>query len=306
MSAQPRIDRERRTISGTTSQRHRSERPMSAQPRIDRERRTISDAPPRIGRGQPAGARVAATGWARAQRRGRWLATAAAIDPRAPAARPAETRDPVLRPLEAPPVPPSPPAADGHRAAPAPPAAGWRLASFAGRLAEISGGRASSALTLAFHLAWEAQRQGEPVAWVGRRQRTFFPPDAAEAGVDLGGLVAVWVAGGIDAARAADLLVRSGGFGLVVLDLGGAATLPIAGLARLAGLAQKHHTAVLCLTEKEPGRPSLGPLVSLRAETDRIAQPGGRFLCRARIVKDKRHGPGREHAESHRGPDGLS
>jgi recombination protein RecA len=181
----------------------------------------------------------------------------------------------------------------------------WRLASFAGRLAEISGGRASSALTLAFHLAWEAQRQGEPIAWIGRRERAFFPPDAADAGVDLDGFVAVWAPDGIGAARAADLLVRSGGFGLVVLDLGASATLPIAALARLAGLALKHRTAVLCLTEKEPGRPSLGPLVAVRAETERVGQPGGRFLCRARIVKDKRFGPGQEYAEICRGPDGL-
>jgi len=191
--------------------------------------------------------------------------------------------------------------------APAPrPAAVWRLDSFTGRLAEISGGRASTALTLAFHLAWEAQRQGEPVAWVGCRERAFFPPDAAAVGVDLDGLIVVWASGTLATARAADLLVRSGGFGLVVLDLGTSAALPLAALARLAGLALKHGTAVLCLTEKEPGRPSLGPLVSMRAEADRVGQPGGRFLCRARVVKDKRLGPGWEHTEVCRGPDGLS
>jgi recombination protein RecA len=171
---------------------------------------------------------------------------------------------------------------------------------------EISGGRASAALTFAFGLAWEAQRRGEPVAWVGPRERVFFPPDAAAAGVDLDGLIVVWAPGAVDVARAADLLVRSGGFGLVVLDLGAGAPLPLAALARLAGLALKHTTAVLCVTEKEPGRPSLGPLVSMRAESDRVGQPGGRFLCRARVVEDKRLGPGWEHKEVCRGPDGLS
>lgn len=227
---------------------------------------------------------------------------AAGLDASRPAATyPAEVPKPGQRPGEA----PSPvlPPGEARRGATG---AAWRLESFAGRLAEISGGRASSALTLAFRLAWEAQRQGEPVAWVGRRERAFFPPDAAEAGVDLDGLVAVWAPGAIAVARAADLLVRSGAFGLVVLDLGEAAALPPAALARLAGLALKHRTAMLCLTEKEPGRPSLGPLVSMRAEADRSRRPEGRFLCRARVVKDKRCGPGWEYEEICRGPDGLS
>src|SRR3972149_1334507 len=110
-----------------------------------------------------------------------------------------------------------------------------------------------------------AQRQGEPAAWITREESTFYPPDMAEGGVDLDALVVVRVPGSLAVARAADRLVRSGGFGLVVLDLGVNAEIPTPLQSRLAGLAQKHHTALLCLTEKSSGAPSLGSLVSLRA-----------------------------------------
>ena len=52
----------------------------------------------------------------------------------------------------------------------------WQLSGFSGRLIEISGNRASASLTLAFRLVHEAQRQGEPVAWISRRDSVFFPP----------------------------------------------------------------------------------------------------------------------------------
>ena len=181
----------------------------------------------------------------------------------------------------------------------------WGLSTFRGRLGEISGGRASAVLTLAFRLVLEAQREQEPVAWITRRDRAFYPPDVAEAAVDLEALVVVWADGALPAARAADRLVRSGAFGLVALDLGEGARLPFTVLSRLAGLARKHRTAVLCLTEKDAASPSLGPLVSIRAETARSRPGEARFVCRAHILKDKRRGPGWEHEEVHRGPDGL-
>jgi len=181
----------------------------------------------------------------------------------------------------------------------------WSLSAFTGRLGEISGGYASAALTLAFRLVLEAQRQGEPVAWVARQGSAFYPPDAARAAVDLDALVVVWVSEVLMAARAADQLVRSGGFGLVVLDLGvhGRVVPPVQ--ARLVGLAKKHRAAVLCLTEKSREHPSIGSLVSIRAEAVRSREEEDRFLCEARVLKDKRRGPGWKHREVCHGPDGL-
>jgi len=181
----------------------------------------------------------------------------------------------------------------------------WRLSIFAGRLGEISSHHACAALTLVFRLVLEAQRRGEPVAWITLRGSSFYPPDAADGGIDLAALAVVWVATPRESCRAADWLVRSGGFGLVVLDLGARAHLPIPVQSRLGGLAGRHDTALLCLTEKDGGRPSIGSLVAVRAEALRLEQVGDRFRCEAHVLKDKRRGPGFRHTEICRGPDGL-
>ncbi|MDR5683723.1 MAG: recombinase A [Armatimonadota bacterium] len=174
----------------------------------------------------------------------------------------------------------------------------------AGRLVEVSGAGEGIGLTLAFGLAWDAQRRIEPVAWVTTADNSFFPPDAAQTGVDLQSLVVVRLCDPRSVGRAADRLVRSGAFGLVVLDLG-RADLPVPLQARLAGLAHRHLSAVVCLTEKSGEAPSLGPLISLRVQGRRQIVAPGRFRCEARVVKDKRRGPTWEHVEDYVGPDGL-
>ena len=181
----------------------------------------------------------------------------------------------------------------------------WGLSAFAGRFVEVSANEAGAALTLTFRLVLEAQREGEPVAWVTGRVSTFFPPDAADAGVDLSVLAVIWAPEAIAAVRAAEHLLRSGSFGLVVLDLGAKAHLPLHAQSRLAGQARQHATILLCLTEKERNRPSLGSLVSIRVHAARRARAGDRFRCEAQILKDKRRGPGRGRVEVCRGPDGL-
>ena len=182
---------------------------------------------------------------------------------------------------------------------------GWRLAAFRGRLAEVSGIRACASLTLVFRLVLEAQQHAEPVVWIRHHASVFYPPDVAEAGVDLAALPVVSVAETRLAARAADHLLRSGGFGLVVLDIGRDGRMSPAHQARLAGLARKHDTALLCITEKDDRQPSLGSLVSLRAEATRGERSSGRFRCEVRALKDKRRGPGWTHVEVFHGPDGL-
>ena len=174
-----------------------------------------------------------------------------------------------------------------------------------GRLVELSSWGGSAALTLAFELVAEVQQDGEPAAWIAGSSSTFYPPDAARCGIDLDALPVVRVRDEQSAARAADKLVRSGAFDLVVIDLVRNASIPAPLETRLLGLASKHGTTVLFLTEKQEESPSLGSLVSLRAQAVRKRTAEDRFSCEARILKDKRRGPGWSHREIRHGPAGL-
>ena len=188
----------------------------------------------------------------------------------------------------------------------------WGLAPLAGRLVEISGHRAAANLTVAFGLVREAQEKDEPVAWVTLARSTFFPPDAVESGIDLDPLAVVRVRDARAACRATVELTRSGGFGLVVLDLGPEAIgeslekkrsrIAVPFITKLVGLAQKSSTAVVVLTEKTRDSSSLSSLVSLRCEARRLT---GGSEVEIEILKDKRRGPGRRYREVCSAPAGL-
>ncbi|MGH7847438.1 MAG: recombinase A [Candidatus Binatia bacterium] len=177
----------------------------------------------------------------------------------------------------------------------------WTLPEVAGRLVEISAFWAPASLSLAFSLVLEAQRQGEPVSWVMSIDNFFYPPDAAQAGVDLGALVIVRVPYASAIPRAAEKLLRSGAFGLIVLDIG-SADIPMPLQARLGGLVRQHHTTLICLTEKEDRQRSLGSLISLRAHAKRTHNAQGQLICNLEILKDKRRGPTWSHTEVFHGP----
>ena len=194
---------------------------------------------------------------------------------------------------------------------PDPPA--WRLSEVSGRLVEVSGRGASAVLTAAVGLVLDAQRAGEPVAWISARPEEVYPPDLAASGVDLEALVVVRAARGGGgrgethrrALRAAERLLRSGAFGLLVVDLGPKAALSLPVQTRLVGLAQRHDVALLLLTETPSEGASLGSLVTLRLEARRIPMGEGRFRCVLTALKDKRRGPGWRDSEVCRGPPGL-
>lgn len=174
----------------------------------------------------------------------------------------------------------------------------------AGRLVELSGIGAVATLSAAVGLVIDAQVAGEPVAWISLPPTSFYPPDLADSGVDLDALVVVRAPEAVAAARAAERLLRSGAFGLVVLDLGADADVPMAHQGRLVSLAQQHDAAIVCLTEKATDAASLGSLVSLRVEALRQRGDDG-FLCTVRAVKDKRRGPGWTYPEVLHAPAGL-
>jgi recombination protein RecA len=214
---------------------------------------------------------------------------------------------------------------------------GWCLAELGGRLVQLEGAGDSAALTLAFTVILEAQQCGEQVAWITPRARAadaadsaidvsvFYPPDAHETGIDLAALPVVRAPDVTAAFAAADLLLRSGGFGLIVADLGDSQCVAAStSLARLAGLARRHHTALLFLTQssvfrKRTGRPvssmdairpaepngSLGSLISLHVQARRERIDHDRFRCGLVVLKDKQRGPVWEYTELCRGAVGL-
>lgn len=191
------------------------------------------------------------------------------------------------------------------------------LTELAGRLVELSGDGASAVLTAATKMMLDAQAAREPAAWIGTDESCFFPPDVAESGVDLSALLVVRIPFARLAADsgkrtranlvavAAERLMRSGAFGLMLLDLGRDHVLSQPLQSRLLGLAQHHQAAVLCLTEKSAHEASIGSLVSLRVHVGRTWLGGERFACELHVRKDKRHGPVWSEQEVCRGPMGL-
>jgi recombination protein RecA len=179
----------------------------------------------------------------------------------------------------------------------------------------------------------EAQRAGEPVIWATAGSAPFFPPNVAACGVDLRALLVVRAADAASAARGAERLLRSGAFGLVVLDQGAAALDPPAPgaaapaappeplLARLVRLAQRHEAALIALDGPRAREGGLGGLVSLRAEIacaplrgqalaaalggDVAPEAALLLACEARVVKDKLAGPGWQERRLLRPPPGC-
>jgi recombination protein RecA len=183
----------------------------------------------------------------------------------------------------------------------------WTLDSLAGRFAELSSPAAGASLTAAIALVRDAQLRAEPAAWISVGGSIFYPPDVAASGVDLDALPVVRAADKRAGARAADHLLRSGGFAVIVMDLGPHHSLRMSMQSRLSGLAKKHRTVLLCLTRKNTDAPSIGSLVSIRGEATVEKTGFDRFAWQVRVIKDKRRGPGWRYTPEnlYRGPEGL-
>lgn len=206
-------------------------------------------------------------------------------------------------------------------------AAGWTLDVLAGRVTEVTGFGASARTSWLAALVAQAQRAGETVVWLQLADGPLFPPDLAQLGVDVGQLTVGCLPDAMALLRAADVLLRSGAFGLCVVDWDeacssamGSARRPTDGqLGRLLGLAQKNDAALVFLTraggnpssercsiDPQQRGPDLGSLVSLRLEVKRERRPDGLFSVVVQALKDKRHGPGRRIEEIWHGPQGMS
>jgi recombination protein RecA len=181
----------------------------------------------------------------------------------------------------------------------------WNLDLLSGRFAELSSEGETASISAAVSIILEAQKRGEPAAWVAVGPSSFFPPDVAASGIDLDSLPVIRVVNALSAARAADWLLRSGAFAVVALDLGTDWEMQIPVQARLAALAKKNRTALLCMTKKRRDAPSIGSLVSIRGEARAQKTGFDKFTWEIHILKDKRHGPGWSYEEESRGVEGL-
>lgn len=181
----------------------------------------------------------------------------------------------------------------------------WSRTQLAGRLCEISSVAGGALLTAAFRLVLDAQFEGEPVAWISTSSETFFAPDVVKNGVDLNALVVIRVPKVQTVARAADHLLKSGAFGLIVMDLNSSPSIPIPMQMRLAQQARIHEAAILFLTSKTRESASLGPMISLRGQITCRYLEFDHFQYEIEILKDKLHGPGWRHIEICHGTGGL-
>ncbi len=187
-----------------------------------------------------------------------------------------------------------------------------------GRLVEVVGGPRSQRLAWLAQLTTQVQAAGDVAVWLQTPESMAFPPDLQLAGVALDRLPLLRLADFPAQLRAADVLLRSGAFGLCAIDATAASQRALDAsrsldnaLGRLLGLCQKHASALVFLTP-EPANGELQPenagflqtsLVSLRLTVARDRDVPRRL--RLDVKKDKRRGPATLRAEVSGGPDGL-
>lgn len=175
----------------------------------------------------------------------------------------------------------------------------WDGERVQGRLIEVSEAGFFGALSVVTGLMHQVQGRGELVAWVASGNSVFFPGDLVARGLDVEALPVLFLPHGQAALQAADLLLRSGAFGLLVVDGAGEA-LSESVLGRLAKVAEDRQTTLVFLTRKADTDPSLASQVSLRVAVRREADHTA-----WRVVKDKRSGRIPPQRERFHGPLGL-
>jgi hypothetical protein len=168
-----------------------------------------------------------------------------------------------------------------------------------GRLTEVRGALGSGRTTLVRRVAERAVAAGVQVAYVDAT-RTLAPRDWAHLSREEGGL---WVVRPADPGRGAwcaDLLLRSGAFGLVVLD--GAPPLPRGVAVRLTRLARESDAALVVIGEERPderggGGRGGGVLVggALRLRVEVRPAPSDGVGRRASSAASERAGPRQQH-----------
>jgi hypothetical protein len=167
-----------------------------------------------------------------------------------------------------------------------------------GRVTEIVGRRSSGRTALSLSLLAAATARGEVVALVDV-DGMLDARDAAAAGIDLGRMLWVRAGDGKKGLRAADLLLRAGGFGVVVLDVGEVTPrLPDASWVRLHRAAEEARAALVVVTPwRAAGTFAALTLEAARGKPQYVGRaPSPRVLDAVesciQVVRSKLHAPG--------------
>ncbi len=182
-----------------------------------------------------------------------------------------------------------------------------------GRIIELSGAARSARFTTAVRLVLAVQEKS-PVVWIQPEGGTLFPPDLAEAGVELSTLTVIHVPASTPAtslrsgssrpgpasvdllslARVAELVLGSGGFGLVVVDC--TDSMPQISRVQRKGALQasqrvdrvmqrllthvrKHQNNLILISDQAADSSSLSSLISVRIEPVRTSHGGSGDLA---------------------------
>ncbi|MBL8747516.1 MAG: hypothetical protein JNK78_00040 [Planctomycetes bacterium] len=180
-----------------------------------------------------------------------------------------------------------------------------------GSIVALSGGGGASCTSLAVAAVVAIQCANGVVAWIQPKHGWLFPPDLAQNGVDLAALVVVHVPVQRSTAKstnhalpaAAELLLRSGAFDLLVLDLRPAGPPRGAWVARLQALAREHQSRVMVLTDARATADGVG--IAQKIEPRR-RRDGALFVVEPQLVRDKLPTADRPRPLRRRGPAGLS
>ncbi|MBN2527873.1 MAG: hypothetical protein JXR76_15900 [Deltaproteobacteria bacterium] len=188
----------------------------------------------------------------------------------------------------------------------------WSYAALQGRLVSLLPGAMNAPFTALFQVIWDAQEEGETVAWVGGTQSCFYPPDVARLGVDLNAITVIRLSADKDIWFAADTLIRSGAVGMVVIDLASLeerrpSKNSLALQHRLSGLARTHNCAVIILPFHQNRHDDNGVLVSLTVKTSKtpLSLPFGAYQLGVTPQKDKTGTSNWKIEEVCDAPDGL-
>jgi hypothetical protein len=179
----------------------------------------------------------------------------------------------------------------------------WQFEDLVGILSEISEESACGAVSFVAEIILQAQYRNEPAAWVAGSSSAWFPPDLSYRGVDLAAVAVIRAGGEAESLTAAEWLVRSGGWGLVIVDAGGEWKASDASLGRIQKLAERARCAAVFLTRKPPHEPPLGSRISLRGCVAKAGTDPSRVVITT--TRDKRSNTSTQVRRHYHGPPGL-